>query len=908
MSITQILEKINKIALDASLADLTSGDDLETLFNQLLCLSQEVSNIGFDSYKNILELGKQKILDIHKEDAKERQKVLAFIFDYVQNTIKHLSDDKKTECSIECFESELFNLLGITSSNQFCVQQLQSNPTLVSEFIQSATSYIDEIEESILYLERNGFHEDNVNIIFRALHTIKSEANLLCLVNFGNLSHKTEDLFDNIKIKNLILDNKIISYLLNLIDTFRNFLQILPSNFQKSVNIAFSEEIKTIDGFLGTIAPDNNKNNRKKLMSKNNNEINNKGNDAPIKNDGDRLKDEGKVKIVGAGDKTFTPSIPVLDLSEGVKMFTEFFSECYDHLTNSEDAVLVLENNPDDMDSIDVIFRSFHTIKGLAGFLSWHDIKTLAHTTETMFDLVRQNILKCNMKVTDVTLHTIDVMRKLFSLLQEQVANNGILISEYIDISDDIELINNIINQEFTQEEKKEKPIGEIMLEEGDITPEELIMALERQAISGGTEKIGEILQNTNAASKKDVSKALNIQAGKIENSIKIGIDKLDTLIDLVGELVISETQVIQDPLISSIDSKRFIANLSELDRITRLLQESTMNMRLIPVKSTFQKMVRIVRDLSKKAGKDINVKLRGEDTEIDKNMVELIGDPLMHMVRNSADHGVEMPERRKQKGKTKAGTIILSAYHKGGYIGIDIQDDGAGLNKEKILEKAMSSGIIKSRENLPDKRIWNLIFEPGFSTADKVTDISGRGVGMDVVKKNIEKLRGKIEITSEEDKGSCFSIFIPITLAIIEGIILRIGTQRFIIPISSIIEFVTPDKKKVTNIVSGGELYKFYDEVLSLIPLGQLFKIKSDCKSMEEKTICVIDSQHGQFCLLVDEVLGQQQVVIKSLGRKIGDIKGVSGGAILGDGRIGLMLDANGIVEYFKESFAIET
>jgi len=597
-------------------------------------------------------------------------------------------------------------------------------------------------------------------------------------------------------------------------------------------------------------------------------------------------------------EEKFSPQVPVLDLSEGTEILTDFTAEAFDHLTAAEDAIMALENNPDDKASVDSIFRAFHTIKGVAGFLDLKDIKTLAHQAETVLDMVRKDVLTFEGGVTDIAFASIDGLRKLLILLNEQMSNNGTLQSAYYEVTPLIEQLQEIMSGKSVQTPSVKKKVGEILVDQGDVTSEELTAALNIQKTSGSDKKVGEILQDMKAVSTKDVDKALNVQKGTAEGSIKIRIDKLDSLIELVGELVISETQVVQNPKIRTINDHRIGKDMAELDRITRQLQEIAMGMRLVPVKPTFQKMLRIIRDLSKKIGKDVDVKLIGEETEIDKNMVELISDPLVHMVRNAIDHGIEKKSVREAKGKISKGQVALSAFHKGGNVVVEIRDDGAGLNKETILKKAVKNGIIKEGEFLEDHRIYNLVFEPGFSTAEKVTDVSGRGVGMDVVKRNIEQLRGKVDISSEQDKGSIFSIQLPITLAIIEGIILMVNMERYILPINSIIEFVQPSNESLTNVAGKGEIYSVHGKTYSLLRLHEHFGVESKLENFEDMTICLVESDYGQACLVVDELLGQQQVVIKNLGEKLKDAKGISGGAILGDGRVGLILDVNGIVE----------
>ena len=594
----------------------------------------------------------------------------------------------------------------------------------------------------------------------------------------------------------------------------------------------------------------------------------------------------------------FAPQVPVLDLSEGTDLLMDFVAEAFEHLTTAEEAIMALESDPSNGELVDTIFRAFHTIKGVAGFLDFFDIKTLAHQAETVLDMVRKGQSSFEGAVTEAAFASIDGLRKLVTLLGEQVNNNGNLGSPYYDVTSIINQLKEIISGGTgTQAKPPIKKVGEILLEQEEVTDEELEKALVIQNSGNSNKKIGEILQDINAVSSKGVDKALRVQKGVTESSIKIRIDKLDSLIELVGELVISETQVVQNPKIRLIDDHRIVKDMSELDRITRQLQETAMGMRLVPVKPTFQKMLRIIRDLSKKINKDIEVRLEGEETEIDKNMVELISDPLVHMVRNAADHGIESKEVRAEKGKPSKGQITLSAFHKGGNVVVEIQDDGAGLNKEAILSKAIANGIIKEDEVLEDHRIYNLVFEPGFSTAAAVTDVSGRGVGMDVVKRNIEQLRGKIEITSEQDKGSVFSIQLPITLAIIEGIILMVNQEKYVLPINSIIEFVQPVHKFLKNIIGKGEVYSIHGTTYPLIRLYQHFGIDTSIEDFEKMTICLVESDYGRACVVVDQLLGQQQVVVKSLGDKLKETKGVSGGAILGDGRVGLILDVNDVM-----------
>ncbi len=582
-------------------------------------------------------------------------------------------------------------------------------------------------------------------------------------------------------------------------------------------------------------------------------------------------------------------------------MLPDFISDAVSLLENIENDLLALEEAGHDAEKINTVFRNFHTLKGESGLLGLINLADLTHAAEDLLEQLRSNVLKIDGDIITILLQVVDIIREYFNNFSSDSCEKG--TENFYNIKDSLLcLAEEKKNRDQSDGDESKKRIGEILIDNGTIVSEDLENALEIQETSQPNKRIGEILQETQKVTETDVNAAITIQKTLTDASIKIKVDKLDALIELVGELVISETQVIQNPLIKGIDNQRVVKDLAELDRITRRLQEISMGMRLVPVRPTFQKMVRIIRDLSRKSKKSIDVSLLGEDTEIDKNMVEMISDPLVHMVRNSVDHGIESAEERQSKGKDSTGCIKLSAFHKGGNVVVEIHDDGAGIDTEKVFQKALEKGMVKEGEELLKNRICNLIFEPGFSTAEEITDISGRGVGMDVVKRNVEQLRGRIDISTEKDKGSVFSIQLPITLAIIEGIILMSGEERYILPINSVVEFVRPSKKNLTNVAGKEEVYKVHNRMYPLIRLNKYFHFLKSDRPFENSTICLVESDYGRVCLVVEKLLGQQQVVIKNLGKSLKKLRGVSGGAILGDGRVGLILDVNGIVELVKK------
>lgn len=394
------------------------------------------------------------------------------------------------------------------------------------------------------------------------------------------------------------------------------------------------------------------------------------------------------------------------------------------------------------------------------------------------------------------------------------------------------------------------------------------------------------------------VERRKNPSAGDA-SSIRVNIEKIDALINIVGELVITRSmlsQIGEDFAASKIEKLR--DGLIQLARNTRELQESVLRIRMLPISFSFNRFPRFVRDMSQQLCKKIDLTLSGEQTEIDKTVLEKLSDPLVHLVRNSLDHGIEVPAVRKAHGKDETGRVHLHAYHQGGNIVIEVADDGAGLNKEKILKRAREQGIVGEREALAEDRIHELIFQPGFSTADTITDISGRGVGMDVVRRNIKDLGGSIEIKSDEGLGSTFAIRLPLTLAILDGQLVRIGRHIYIIPLVSIVESLQVAPKCVSRIAGKGEIYKLRAEYLPIIRLYQVFTVVPDSERIESGILVVVEDDGQRAGIYIDELLAQQQVVIKSLETNYTRVPGISGATILGDGTVALILDVPGVVE----------
>ncbi len=583
---------------------------------------------------------------------------------------------------------------------------------------------------------------------------------------------------------------------------------------------------------------------------------------------------------------------------EDAMIMRDFSMEAIENLEKIELSLMDLAQNPDSTDIINDIFRPFHTIKGVSGFLTLNRINRLSHCTENLLDSARKGDFTLGEEHTDIILEAVDMLKEMIYHIQSA------LISQDRNLEGDtiIEPMIAKIEGALTGAIAPAKPLrlGEILVESGYLSPEDLKKGLEIQK-QRPSEKIGKILVDEKLVQPRQVTAALNSQkkAPKAADlQVKVDTIKLDSLIDLTGELVISQSMLKQNEVIRSANDPRLYQNINHLSKIVSDLQKTAMFMRMIPIKNTFQKMVRLVRDLARSSGKKVDLEMNGEDTEIDRNVVEELYEPLVHMVRNAVDHGLEIPGERLSAGKPEHGRVGLRAYHKGSNIMIEIQDDGRGLNKSRILEKAVAGGLASSAVALSDEQIFDFIFHPGFSTASQVTDVSGRGVGMDVVRKRIEKLKGQVSIRSEPGKGAVFTIALPLTLAIIEGMVVRVGNERYILPTLAIVETVRPQRANCFTVAGKGEMIKFRGELIPLARLTHLFGVEGQFQDPWDGLVVAVEHKGRKLGLFLDELLGKEEVVIKSLGETFRQVKGISGGAILGDGRIGLILDMEGVFE----------
>lgn len=572
---------------------------------------------------------------------------------------------------------------------------------------------------------------------------------------------------------------------------------------------------------------------------------------------------------------------------EELEFVKGFVEEAGEHIEGIEAAVLEVEQATDDTSKIDDLFRPFHTIKGMAGFLNLRDVNSLTHEAETLLDQGRKGQRPITTALIDLIFQVVDILKVQVSEISAYLDNpNGDTVPQP-PVSEMIGRLRSVIAGTETDADASAAGAA-------DIAQAALVEPAERDgATEAGTPQSNPAGSPVSAAGPTAARGATRTQSTG-DRSVRIDTAKLDALVEMVGELVIAQTLVNAS---SEVDSDATLSkNVGHVTKIVRDVQEVAMGMRMVPIGPTFQKMARLVRDVSRKAGKRVELKISGEDTELDKNVIEQIGDPLVHMVRNAVDHGVERPEARRAAGKPEVGVVHLRASHQGGNIVIEIEDDGKGMDAQALLKKAIEKGIVQPNEDLSEQQAYGLIFAPGFSMAVEVTDISGRGVGMDVVKRNIDHLRGTVDITSKLGEGSRFVIRLPLTLAIIDGMVVRVGQQRIIIPTITIEQSLRPTREQITTVQRRGEVLNVRGKLIALVQLGQLFGFSGrvdPCDTM----VVIVQCDGRSIGLTVEELIGQQQVVIKSLGEQFEKLRGVSGAAILGDGRVGLILEPSGVL-----------
>jgi two-component system chemotaxis sensor kinase CheA len=562
-----------------------------------------------------------------------------------------------------------------------------------------------------------------------------------------------------------------------------------------------------------------------------------------------------------------------------------FIAEALDHLGTIEAKLLELDDRPEDTTLLNDIFRPFHTVKGNASALGIVSVERVAHKVENLLDLARSGKIQMGGPEVDLVLRSVDVLSLMINDVGQRLAGQPRRATgaEAANLVIEVE---QLIAGQFDG--------GPVVAP----APIEIVEAAAPAAPTADEPAFEPDRRGATPSRRRDDVPMLAAAA----TAIKVDTRKLDNIVDVVGELIVVQSLIQQDPALASLVDGRLARNMAQLRRLTADLQRNSMALRMVPIRQAFQKVARVVRDISRKAGKPVDMVITGEDTELDRKMVEEITDPLMHMARNSVDHGIESPEVRQASGKPARATVSLSAFYQGSHVIIEVKDDGAGLNTERILESARKKGLVAPDATPAPEDIHRMIFEPGFSTAAAVTEVSGRGVGMDVVRRNIESLRGRVDIRTERGQGTTFLVRLPLTLAVLDGLLVRVGSERCVLPAAAVRESLRPKPEHVHCVQGQPRMIQVRESVLPLVSLGSVLGMGAAALDPSSATVVVVEEGGSRIGLVVEELLHKQEVVVKSLGDSFASVRGVAGGAILGDGRIGLILDPHGIVTMVRE------
>ncbi|EAJ6150508.1 TPA: hybrid sensor histidine kinase/response regulator [Campylobacter lari subsp. concheus] len=617
------------------------------------------------------------------------------------------------------------------------------------------------------------------------------------------------------------------------------------------------------------------------------------------------------------------------------EILEDFLVEAFELVEQIDHDLVELEANPEDLELLNRIFRVAHTVKGSSSFLNFDVLTKLTHHMEDVLNKARHNELKITPEVMDVVLESIDMMKTLLNSIRDNGNDTAIGLDiapicarlTAISEGESLESVAPAKAEESKEEVKEEPKAEEPEVDVNKLSDDEVEAEIERllkvrKAEDQARRAEKKKTQEANPAPSKPAAQAQNTTAEKkvpaagggssganMDQTIRVEVKRLDHLMNLIGELVLGKNRLLKiyDDVEERYDGEKFLEELnqvvSQLSIVTTDIQLAVMKTRMQPIAKVFNKFPRVVRDLGRELGKQMELEISGEETELDKSIVEEIGDPIMHMIRNSCDHGIEDPATRVANGKPEKGTVNLKAYNEGNHIVVEIADDGKGLDADVLKAKAMEKNLITEREadQMSDKEAFALIFKPGFSTAKKITNVSGRGVGMDVVKTNIEKLNGVIEIDSELGKGTVMKLKIPLTLAIIQSLLVGTQEEFYAIPLASVLETVRVPIDDIYTI-EGKNVLRLRDEVLSLVRLSDVFGVKQVLENTDQTYVVVIGVAESKLGIIVDTLVGQEEIVIKSMGEYLQNIQGIAGATIRGDGRVTLIIDVAAMMDIAKE------
>ena len=608
-----------------------------------------------------------------------------------------------------------------------------------------------------------------------------------------------------------------------------------------------------------------------------------------------------------------TQDVTVLPAGWEPELMRLFCAEAAELLQDIEQGVLVLETAPTDAETLATVFRAFHTLKGNAAVMKLVVLQRLTHELESLLDAARRGSRLLDRDAIDAVLAGADIVAQYVAEANSQLDGRETGRTIPLALPAVIDRVHAILSSPAAAAAPLAPPPGTVPLPA--TTPRASVPVLPPPAssptpvntgpdsgsrLSPPEPSVPAAPAQAAAAPAAPVPAAPARPAAVSTGSVRVDTTRLDGLLDLVGELVIAQSMVVQA---AANGDEHLTRSLAQLRGITTDLQRTAMAMRMVPIRGAFQKMGRLVRDVAVQLGKEIRLIVEGEETELDRTVIEEISDPLVHMVRNAADHAVELPDVREAAGKPRTGTITLRAFHQGGFVIVQVSDDGRGLDPARIRAKAVERGIVPADAVLDTRDTLELIFAPGFSTAEQISDLSGRGVGLDVVRRNVERIRGKVEVESAPGAGTMFTVFMPLTLAIIEGLVVSVGGQRFVIPTLAVRESFRPKAEALATVHGRGELVAVRGQRLPMMRLGQHLGIEGAQADPTRGIVVVLEAGNDRRCILVDELVGKQEVVIKPLGEMFTGRTPFAGAAILGDGRVGLILDTIALVRLSRRS-----
>ncbi|MEM6646687.1 MAG: chemotaxis protein CheA [Bacteroidota bacterium] len=748
---------------------------------------------------------------------------------------------------------------------------------IVEGFLVEVQDLIEDLDHDLLLLETNAEDADLVNRIFRGVHTIKGTSGFLSLTQVTELTHHFEDVLNRLRRGELAFNANMMDVMLEAFDTVKVLLQQVEDRHIVEIDLS------GIIGKLVTIGNGETAPEQAEAAAETPTPA-----PAPVpETTVSGTETSGVAVPEGVGEPIDGSAVFSEDMLEIIDAFVVETHEIFDDLDND---LLLLEHGSDNPDLVNGVFRAVHTVKGTSSFLGLKQLTDLAHHFEDVLNRIRRGQLTFNPAMMDVMLLAFDQMKSLVKQVEERQ-----LVRMHLEPT--ITALNAMADGTYDASQKPEAASVAI-----DAAPPDAALAADAAT--------PEVLP---AAQPKETAKAAAAPAKANEKSdkaapkrsetIRVEVDRLDSLMDLVGELVLGRNRLLQvvEDVHSGTNTEELIQALrdttTQIDFISSELQGAVMKTRMVQIGRVFSRFPRMVRDLARGFGKQINLVLEGEETEVDKSLIEEIGDPLVHLIRNACDHGVESPEARVAAGKPAKGNVLLSAAHEGNHIVIRLKDDGAGIDADRMRAKAVEKGLMTQREadELTDAEAFNIIFRPGFSTAQQLSQVSGRGVGMDVVKTNITRLNGTVTIDSVLGEGTTFTLKLPLTLAIIQSLMVRVARETYAVPLHAVIEVVAIEEENVETI-NGHEVIRLREQVMPLLQIKNLLDVP-DQEAAEHRYAVIIGLAEHRVGIVVDGLVGQKEIVIKSLGSYLKKTRGISGSTIMGDGSVILILDVGEVI-----------